>query len=83
LHILREELLQEGRSQGEQLLYVIISTTLLTNVFLLIQRHRLVKGCGEKSGSGDSKIGGDGSPPDRSEIMSDSTEGSPGMIKKE
>lgn len=51
------------------------------------QRHRLVKGCGEKQSPSDGASSGTGatesSPPDKSEAMSDDTEGSPRMEKKE
>ncbi|OIW31027.1 hypothetical protein CONLIGDRAFT_297472 [Coniochaeta ligniaria NRRL 30616] len=44
-----------------------------------LKRHRLVKGCGERAKADDSND----SPPDRSDIMSDTTEGSPRTAKKE
>jgi hypothetical protein len=54
---------------------------------VLTQRHRLVKGCGEKQSLSDGASSGtgpnDGSPPDKSEAMSDDTDGSPTMPKKE
>lgn len=46
------------------------------------QRHILVKGCGTAS-KGAAVSGGSQSPVDKSEIMSDSTEDSPEMAKKE
>ncbi|CZR51568.1 related to finger protein [Phialocephala subalpina] len=48
-----------------------------------LKRHILVKGCG-KAANGNTNAGGSQSPVDKSEIMSDSTEGgSPEMMKKE
>lgn len=44
-----------------------------------LKRHRLVKGCGD----GTDKIIDNESPPDRSDVLSDSTEGSPVAVKKE
>ncbi|KAH8907903.1 hypothetical protein BR93DRAFT_967768 [Coniochaeta sp. PMI_546] len=44
-----------------------------------LKRHRLVKGCGERTKGEDAND----SPPDRSDIMSDTTEGSPRVPKKE
>ncbi|QSZ36609.1 hypothetical protein DSL72_006489 [Monilinia vaccinii-corymbosi] len=50
-----------------------------------LKRHILVKGCGTKPANGTTNPSGDSqSPVDKSEIMSDSTNGdSPDMIKKE
>lgn len=52
----------------------------------LLQRHRLVKGCGEKQSPSDGASSGtganDGSPPGKSEAMSDDTDGSPKMPKE-
>jgi hypothetical protein len=52
---------------------------------LVLQRHRLVKGCGEKSSAADGSNMNEGSPPDRSEVMSDGADDSPtmGVTKKE
>jgi hypothetical protein len=44
-----------------------------------LKRHRLVKGCGD----GTDKIIDNDSPPDRSDVLSDTTEGSPVAVKKE
>ncbi|KAK0729774.1 hypothetical protein B0H67DRAFT_8659 [Lasiosphaeris hirsuta] len=51
-----------------------------------LKRHKLVKGCGEKennSGNNGTTGTNDASPPDRSDVMSDDTDGSPRMVKKE
>ncbi|KAG0651273.1 zinc finger protein [Hyphodiscus hymeniophilus] len=49
-----------------------------------LKRHILVKGCGKSPTNGTSNPnGGSQSPVDKSEVMSDSTDGSPEMMKKE
>jgi len=50
-----------------------------------LKRHILVKGCGKSPTTGTSNANGDSqSPVDKSEVMSDSTDGnSPQMVKKE
>lgn len=52
-----------------------------------LKRHKLVKGCGDKENNNSGNNGttgtNDASPPDRSDVMSDDTDGSPRMVKKE
>lgn len=67
------DLLVEKRSTG---------LSLQTQLLIIIQRHRLVKGCGDKSNDSSNLGGIENSPPGRSDAMSDETDDSPKMSAK-